>query len=258
MNRHIVLAVLRERNALWQHVDCMDHMFKNLIQNNVTPTKASCRSTNIFKGRERLTEIFLKSGAGHILMIDSDETFCPQTALHLLDLDLPVVSGIVFNRSYPHFPCVYRRDPNSEQSITLADQYKEWLRVNSVVAGPRPEILDMPREGSIFEIDEAGTGCLLVRRDVIEAIEPPRFAGNGPIGTDLMFCRRIREAGFPIYADFRVLLGHITEVAISVIDFANAVRGKNLIVPNPNHAGINDNEETGYGESKPTGSNTNT
>jgi hypothetical protein len=74
----------------------------------------------------------------------------------------------------------------------------------------------------LFEVDAAGTGCLLVHRSVLETMQDKcdtnqgkdwAWFWDGPIdgewiGEDLLFCRRVRALGFPIYAHTGAILPH--------------------------------------------------
>lgn len=63
-----------------------------------------------------------------------------------------------------------------------------------------------------------GDAGLLVRRRVVEAIEPPWYDNrrSGSFASDdLAFSKRIREAGFDIWLDLDSVLGHITPMAIT-------------------------------------------
>jgi hypothetical protein len=82
-------------------------------------------------------------------------------------------------------------------------------------------VVDYPHD-TLIQIDAAGTGCLLVHRSVLEAIqaaaEPAEgdawcwfrdlpFEGNW-LGEDLYFCRRVRALGFPIFGHTGAILPH--------------------------------------------------
>lgn len=217
----IVIGVLRERFANWSFVDCLDLLGNDLVQHNIKFGKIGIRATNIYRGRRFVVDKALEEPEmTHVFFLDSDEVFAPETARHLYNLNLPVCTGIVFQRIPPHPPCIYKRIPNSDRNFALAPELQEWYKKYSILELTKPCILDMPAEDAIWEIDECGTGCLMIKREVLEAIEPPRFTGMGDVGTDIAFCRRVRAAGFPIYVDLRVQLGHLVEYAVSAADFA--------------------------------------
>lgn len=82
--------------------------------------------------------------------------------------------------------------------------------------------LDAYPKNSIFEVDAAGTGCLLIHRSVLIKMRESAdenmgdkwcWFWDGPIngewvGEDLLFCRRVRALGFPITVHTGVVLPH--------------------------------------------------
>lgn len=71
---------------------------------------------------------------------------------------------------------------------------------------------ELPEEG-LTEIHAAGSAGMLINRRVLEKIGDPWFTpgpGAQGLNEDLEFCRKAREAGFKIYCDPAVGLGHIT------------------------------------------------
>lgn len=78
-----------------------------------------------------------------ILFIDHD-TLPPADALpRLLALQKPIVGGVYYSRNSPHYPLLYRRQPN----------------------GLYKTITDFER-GALVEVDATGMGCTLIHRDV--------------------------------------------------------------------------------------------
>jgi hypothetical protein len=77
-------------------------------------------------------------------------------------------------------------------------------------------------KNSVFEIDAAGTGCLMVHRSVLEKMrevaDPNQgkdwcWFWDGPvagewIGEDLLFCRRAKALGFKIHVNTAAVLPH--------------------------------------------------
>lgn len=82
-------------------------------------------------------------------------------------------------------------------------------------------IFDYPAD-RIIEIDAAGTGCILVHRDILEEFRANADAHEGDawcwfrdlplggqwLGEDLYFCRRIRQLGHRIHAHTGAILKH--------------------------------------------------
>ena len=69
--------------------------------------------------------------------------------------------------------------------------------------------LDQTKQ-DLWEIDGCGMHFTMIRRDVVEAIKHPLFLDKGTTGAgeDFYFCRKVREAGFPIYIDESIHTGH--------------------------------------------------
>lgn len=160
--------------------------------------------------RNRMVRQFLdETKSDWLLMIDSDELLTVSnfdrlcTVAH--DKLRPVVSGLVFAAFGGPF------DPHPMPVPTI---YQD---------GPEGFIpLNLYPKDTVFQIDAVGTGCLMVHRSVLEAIRAAADENQGPdwawfwdgpikgnwIGEDMLFSRRIRSLGFPIFVDTGVILPH--------------------------------------------------
>jgi hypothetical protein len=121
-----------------------------------------------------------------------DHVFNPDLLIRMLDRDVDVLVPLIIRHGPPFAPVVFKSQNELGQYQPFA--YNEF-----------------PEEG-IFEVFAAGTGGMLVRREVLDAIGDPWFtfgqSGEVP-NEDLEFCRKIREAGYTIYADSENLMGHM-------------------------------------------------
>ena len=92
----------------------------------------------------------------------------------------------------------------------------------------------------LLSVDVVGTGCILIKRKVLESIKAPflnEFDEDGisSYGTDFAFCRRVVEAGFEIYTTPQRVCEHIKEVGLLDIrgyddcDGRDAIAGKYAI-----------------------------
>lgn len=154
-----------------------------------------------------------------LLMLDTDLSITVQQFDRLCaaadQLERPVISGLYF----------------------AAWSHDVWVTPIPVVFGKLPDgtfipAFEYPRD-SLFEVDAAATGCLLLHRRVLTAIRD-RFAettgaewawfADGPvngrwISEDLIFSERIRGAGFPIFCDSGVVLPHHKSVWVKETNF---------------------------------------
>lgn len=162
------------------------------------------------KQRNRVVKQFLENTTSDwLLFLDSDEQLSIEAFDALIatahDKERPVVAGLVFagfgvvGAPYPKpVPAIFQDAPEGFLPLYNYDR------------------------NSVFEIDAAGTGCLLVHRSVLQKMrdnaDPNQgtdwcWFWDGPfngewIGEDLLFCRRIRALGFPIYVNTSAVLPH--------------------------------------------------
>lgn len=136
-----------------------------------------------------------------MLWIDSDMVFTVHDVMKITSHDVDVVSGVC--------PIDYNR-------VALADIVEDERGVG-IAYQTTTSIQDAPREeNGLVKVEFTGFAFLAVRRGVFESIEFPWFEtkeikrGNAKIlmGEDFAMCERIREAGFTIYADPSVRIGH--------------------------------------------------
>jgi GT2 family glycosyltransferase len=158
-----------------------------------------------------------------------DHLYDDDALLRLLDRRLDVVVPLISRKAPPYGYVIYKGDGGTELTDDgiLMPSYENY----------DPE--DIPAEGT-FPVYAAGSGGMLVRRHVLEAIGAPWFESSSGayVNDDLEFCRKIREAGFEIHCDVEVLLGHIGTYVVRherrngrwgiVLDFGTG-NGQNLI-----------------------------
>lgn len=126
-----------------------------------------------------------------LLFVDADCVPPPRALGQLLAHGVPLVSGVVLERRVPFRVCAVR----------------------SLEPFRRIDLLDLPASG-LLPVTAAGTGCLLIRRPVVEALGPHVFRCGQIAGApdllaeDLDFSLRAAEAGFPVLLDCAVRVGH--------------------------------------------------
>lgn len=129
----------------------------------------------------------------YIVYVDADCVPPLKTIDRLASHDVGVVGGVVLDRKHPSFIC----------AIKSLEPWQRYLRT------------EMPHSWKISPVVGVGTGCLLVRRYVFEKMEPPYFR-TGDLVQDMLtedtsFCLRAAAAGFPIYIDPAVRVGHVVK-----------------------------------------------
>jgi hypothetical protein len=109
------------------------------------------RATKGYDARQSHIERFLESKHGAILLLDHDMRFEADTLERLRSHGLPYVSGFYMRRMYqPIAPVWYENTP-----LGL------W---------PQKPFLDNPQRGILHELGASGWGCVLVHREVFEAM----------------------------------------------------------------------------------------
>ena len=134
---------------------------------------------------------------GEWLWIQADDHIFEQDAcLRLLDRNVDVVVPLMTRRAPPYVPLLFHEDDEEGKYMPYA-----WN--------------ELPIEGGLIEVFAAGTGGMLVRRHVLEAIAESQgnedyfeYEGGTILNEDLVFCRKIRDLGFTIHADLDVSIGH--------------------------------------------------
>lgn len=148
------------------------------------------------------------SNADWLLMLDSDETLSVEVFDLLVDSahkdDRPVVAALVFAQFFDNgvmrpVPAIYNFSP--EGSMLPIDDYPK---------------------NALFQIDGAGTGCLLVHRSVLVAMRENANPNQGTdwcwffdgalngrwFSEDLLFSRKVGALGFPIFCHSGAVLAH--------------------------------------------------
>ena len=100
------------------------------------------------------------------------------------------------------------------------DHY-EWLAMVRQPDG-RYKTLPADKRSGVVECDAVGAGCMMIKREVLQAIEAPfkdkvRKDGRREVGHDYYFCERARALGYKVHANWEVLCEHIKQVPLITI-----------------------------------------
>ena len=153
----------------------------------------------VTRARNEMTASFLTTTHTHMMWLDADIEFDIEHIAKLWNLDADIAVGVY---------AMKKRD---------AQWYAAW-KDGALVK-------DLDQFTGPIEVDYAGTGFMLIRRNVIEALAAKAASYEGPNGRvpalymtpvhndcfeseDYHFCRLAREAGFKIIMDPSVRLGH--------------------------------------------------
>ena len=172
--------------------------------------------------RNVLTHQFLESQATHLMWIDADIGFRPMDILTMLIADKDILCGV-----YPRKEIDWARVARAVEAGVPPEELSNFAGTFAI------KTLDSLAEGDegdpegLFEIEAGGTGFMLIKRGVFDALRddvadyvPDRKAikefyattiepETGKLITeDYHFCRLARSRGFKIYAAPWVRLSH--------------------------------------------------
>jgi hypothetical protein len=105
-------------------------------------------------------------------------------------------------------------------------QNKEWPFMYSAFdcAEDGQYVMHDPTQGGLQEVDSVGSGCMVVRADVLRAVGLPAFVRvkdddgvKTVLGPDHYFCEQVRKAGFQIYAHYDYRCNHIKDIELGTM-----------------------------------------
>lgn len=154
----------------------------------------------ISEAREMIAEKAIELGCDWLLFIDDDSVFQPQVLEQLLSHDVDIVSGLVFQRKSPFYPCIFKLDDKNGN--------KDLYMLECIDKG-------------LTEIDATGMAFTLIKTKIFKSIPRPWFVwgdkslgiyvDKGGLGEDLSFCIKAKRAGFKVYCDTDINVTHIGE-----------------------------------------------
>jgi len=177
----------------------------------------------ITRARNGMAYDFLQSDATHLMFIDADISFNPADIIRMIQADKDIICGL-YPKKEINWKLVYDAVQNGVGYKDLGN-YTGSFVVN-LVGGA------MESTGNVnqpMEIDNGGTGFMLIKRNVFETLQPtvPKYTNdmilivdknpqrkiideffdtsidedtNRLLSEDYHFCKIARKAGFKVYA----------------------------------------------------------
>jgi hypothetical protein len=177
----------------------------------------------ITRARNGMAYDFMQSDATHLMFIDADISFDPKDIVRMIDADKDIICGM-----YPKKEINWQLVSNAVKSgVDYKDlpNYTGSFVVN-LVGGALETTGDINHP---MEIDNGGTGFMLIKREVFEKLKPtvPKYTNdmilivdknpvkkiideyfatsidevsNRLLSEDYHFCKIARQAGFKVYA----------------------------------------------------------
>lgn len=153
----------------------------------------------VHDAREKIAQEAIRTGMSHVMFIDQDMEFPPESIDKLIEQDKDIIGGLYYRRQAPHLP-------------TINDL------VDGKIVVPRKFPLD-----KTFKMWSVATGFMLVKTEVFKKIEPPWFSfgtyKGQKMGEDVYFCWKANKKGFEVWCDPTIKLGHVGEYSFGYEDY---------------------------------------
>ena len=155
-----------------------------------------------------IVDTFMGTDATHLFVNDGDVEIPPNCIDTLIRHNVDLVSGV-----YPW------HNFDTTKAMMFGRMHKEHPCGNL-----RPRTWDAMKETVWGEDDPwtGGTGCMLVKRRVFEQhhpkLSPLRFSKDNDCGMDMLFWKRVQDAGFTARVDANIICGHRPNFPLSKID----------------------------------------
>lgn len=137
-----------------------------------------------------------KNNCTHILFVDDDMTFPPDTIERLLAHEKEIVGVYSYSRALPLSP-----------TVAFLDEKGDYLPQDQMGIIKRPE--------ELFECYTIGMGVALIDMKLFDLIEKPWFffeaheSGKILTGEDAWMCKQAKKKGIKVYCDPTLRIGHL-------------------------------------------------
>ena len=169
----------------------------NLMEKPANSMLLFCHDRSPAHGRNLIIEAAIQENCTHVLFIDDDMTPKKDALLRLLSHNVDAVTGLYLGRAYPHQPLIFDDIDDEGHAIYsyLEDEFT-----------------------GLVKIANAGFGFVLIKTDVFKTLDKPwvRLGELDPAQwcDDIGFFNRYNKAGFELYCDLDVRVGHIGTMII--------------------------------------------
>jgi len=165
------------------------------------------QSYNTFLCRNDIVKKAQEENYDYILFVDADNIFYNKKTLIKLYNSMQKTENAYIMAG------VYKLNIKSKSKSTFLTIAKEPEDLKSVFI--EEEDLDK----KIFKCQGIGFGCVLVKTELFNNIEKPYFEWIDPnptnfVGDDIYWSCKVRDAGFTIYMDTDIQVGHLKQIMI--------------------------------------------
>lgn len=158
-----------------------------------------------FRARNAIVTTALQFGCDYLLFLDDDHIFdwkeVPNHDAYdflgkLLAHDKDIVGCLYYHRTGEYRPVLMKNTGEPGKAYTFLN--------------------DSDITGGLQRVDVQGGGVMLINMRIFDKLKPPYFEpemqtdGNN-LGTDIQLCRKAAEAGFEVWCDTSIVVGHLKQ-----------------------------------------------
>jgi 2-polyprenyl-3-methyl-5-hydroxy-6-metoxy-1,4-benzoquinol methylase len=156
-----------------------------------------------FRARNAIVKAALQNSADYIWMLDDDHILDigrSQGASHSYDLPIKLVKHLEENPAIGVVGALYFQRGGDYAPVIMQESRDD----------NRPYFLTHPEISyRMQKVDITGGGCMMIRASVFDKIEEPWFKPEHEWGTDVQLCKQVRAAGFQVWCDTSLEIGHM-------------------------------------------------
>lgn len=162
-----------------------------------------------FRARNAIVKAALQMNADYLLMLDDDHIFDYKDHTHGSN-DLTFEGYAAYDIPVKLVKHI-ESDPN--RGIVGALYYQRGGACWPVIMHEKdglPFFLHYSEvSGKMQKVDVTGGGCMMINMKVFDKINEPWFDAEHEFGTDIQLAKQVREAGFEVWCDTSLQVGHI-------------------------------------------------
>lgn len=160
--------------------------------------------------RERLVESALELNCDYLFMVDDDMLSPPDLFYRLAAHDKDIVAALAFTRNPDHKPVIYETMESGFDQAT------------GIKYGGFTRFVNNYPKNQLVECDAVGFGAVLIKTEVFRNVKRPWFFGMEGTGEDITFCVKAKKAGFRVWMDTSIKLGHLGAPTIITEEYSEA------------------------------------
>jgi hypothetical protein len=158
-----------------------------------------------FRARNAIVTTALQFACDYLLFLDDDHIFdWKEVPDHnnydflktLLEHDKDIVGALYYHRTGQYRPVLMKHtgEPGKQYTFMTDDDIK----------------------GELQRVDVQGGGVMLINMKIFDKLKPPYFepemqTDGDNLGTDIQLCRKATEAGFEVWCDTSIVVGHLKQ-----------------------------------------------